>query len=81
MFHVYYKIILDIFYVSFLLGLSIVFIDMKHDWEKSTLIPTVAAQDRDATNLTRYFYGVGSPSSQGGSTPKFKYCGNYFYMN
>ena len=30
---------------------------MEHDWKKATLIPTVAAKDRDATNLTRHFHG------------------------
>ena len=38
---------------------------MKHDWKKATLIPAVAAKDRDASNLPRHFY-LGSPSSQGG---------------
>ena len=33
---------------------------MEHDWKKGTLIPAVAAKNRDAANLTRHFYG-GSP--------------------
>ena len=53
---------------------------MKHDWKKATLIPAVAAKDRDASNLTRHFYW-GLPSSQGGTTPKLKDFGNNFYMN
>ena len=28
---------------------------MKHDWKKATLIPVVAAKDRDASNLPRHF--------------------------
>ena len=43
---------------------------MKHDLKKATLIPAVAAKNRDAANLTHHFHG-GSPSSQGGTTPKF----------
>ena len=35
---------------------------MKHDLKKATLIPAVAAKNRDAANLTRHFHG-GSPSS------------------
>ena len=59
---------------------QIVYIDMKHDWKKkATLIPAVAAKDRDASNLTHHFHW-GLPSSQGGTTPKLKYFGNYFYM-
>ena len=30
---------------------------MEHDWKKATLIPAVAAKDRDAANLTRHFHG------------------------
>ena len=30
---------------------SLVYIDMKHDWKKATLIPAVAAKDRDASNF------------------------------
>ena len=30
---------------------------MKYDWEKATLIPAVAAKDRDASNLPRHFHG------------------------
>ena len=37
--------------------LSVVFIDMKHDWKKATLKPEVAAKNRDATNLPRHFKG------------------------
>ena len=53
---------------------------MKHDWKKATLIPAVAAKDRDASNLTRHFHW-GLPSSQGDTTPKLKDFGNNFYMN
>ena len=56
------------------------YIDMKHDWKKATLIPSVAAKDRDSSNLPRHFHR-GSPSSQGGTTPKLKKIGNNFYMN
>ena len=59
---------------------QVVYIDMKHDWKKATLIPAVAAKDRDASNLTRHFHW-GLPSSQGGTTPKLKDFGNNFYMN
>ena len=52
---------------------------MEHDWKKATLIPAVAAKNRDAANLTRHFHGV-SPSSQGGTTPKLNKIGNNFYM-
>ena len=52
---------------------------MEHDWKKATLISEVAAKNRDAANLTRHFHG-GSPSSQGGTTPKFNEIGNNFYM-
>ena len=48
---------------------KVVYIDMI-DWKKATLIPVVAAKDRDASNLSRPFY-LGSPYSQGGTTPKF----------
>ena len=34
----------------------VVYIDMKHDWKKATLIPVVAAKDRDASNLPRHFH-------------------------
>ena len=47
---------------------------MEHEWKKATLLLAVAAK----------FWGVnfmGSPSSQGGKTPKFKEFGNNFYMN
>ena len=50
---------------------------MEHDWIKATFILTVAAKDRDATNVTRRFHGR-LPSSQGGTTPKFKYYGSFF---
>ena len=30
---------------------------MEHDWKKATLIPTVAAKDRDAANLIHHFHG------------------------
>ena len=30
---------------------------MEHDWKKATLIPTVAAKDKDAANLTHHFHG------------------------
>ena len=30
---------------------------MKHVWKNSTLIPAVAAKNRDAANLTRHFHG------------------------
>ena len=53
---------------------------MEHDWKKATLIPAVAAKNRDAANLTCHFHG-GSPSSQAGMTPKLKDFGNSFYMN
>ena len=53
---------------------------MEHDWKKATLIPAVAAKNRDAANLTRHFHG-GSPSSQASMTPKLKDFGNNFYMN
>ena len=59
---------------------QVVYIDMNHDWKKATLIPAVAAKDRDASNLTRHFHW-GLPSSQGGTTPKLKDFGNNFYMN
>ena len=59
---------------------QVVYIDMKHDWKKATLIPAVAAKDRDASNLTRHFH-LGLPSSQGGTTPKLKDFDNNFYMN
>ena len=52
---------------------------MKHDWKKATLIPAVAAKNRDVANLTRHFHG-GSPSSRGGTTPKFNEIGNNFYV-
>ena len=52
---------------------------MEHGWNKATLIPAVAAKNRDAANLTRHFHG-GSPSSQGGTTPKLNKIGNNFYM-
>ena len=74
-------------YISILVKIKrqfqVVFIDMEHDWKKATLIPTVAGKDRDAANLTRHFHGGGggSPSSQVGKTPKFKYFGNNFYIN
>ena len=32
---------------------------MKHDLKKATLIPAVAAKNRDAANLTRHFHGGG----------------------
>ena len=32
---------------------------MEHDWKKATLIPAVAAKNRDAANLTRHFMGGG----------------------
>ena len=35
---------------------QVVYIDMKHDWKKATLIPAVAAKNRDASNLTRHFH-------------------------
>ena len=70
-------------YISILVSMkrqfSVVFIDMKHDWKKATLISAVAAKNRDAANLTRHFHG-GSPSSQGGTTPKLKDFGNNFYV-
>ena len=47
------------------------FIDMEHDWIKATFIPAVVTKVRDATNLMRHFQG-GFPSSQGGTTSKFK---------
>ena len=50
---------------------------MEHDWIKATFILTVAAKDRDATDVMRRFHGR-LPSSQGGTTPKFKYFGNFF---
>ena len=54
---------------------------MKHDLKKATLIPSVAAKNRDAANLTRHFHGGGgSPSSPGGKTPKFNEIGNNFYV-
>ena len=52
---------------------------MEHDWIKATFIPAVVAKVRDATNLTLHFQG-GSPSSQGGTTPKLKDFGNNFYV-
>ena len=52
---------------------------MEHDWKKATLIPAVAAKNRDAANLTRHFHGR-SPSSQGGTTPKLNEIGNNFFM-
>ena len=51
---------------------------MEHDWKKATLIPEVAAKNRDPANLKRHFYG-GSASSQAGMTPKLKDFGNNFY--
>ena len=30
---------------------------MEHDRKKATLIPAVAAKNRDAANLTRHFHG------------------------
>ena len=59
---------------------QVVYIDMKYDLKKATLIPAVAAKDRDASNWTSHFHW-GSPSSQGGTTPKLKDFGNNFYMN
>ena len=38
---------------------------MKHDLKKATLIPAVAAKNRDAANLTRHFHGGG-----GGHLPR-----------
>ena len=32
---------------------------MEHDWKKATLIPAVAAKNRDAANLTRHLHGGG----------------------
>ena len=32
---------------------------MEYDWKKATLIPAVAAKNRDAANLTRHFHGGG----------------------
>ena len=52
---------------------------MKHDLKKATLIPAVAAKNRDAANLTRHFQW-GSPSSPSGKTPKFNEIGNNFYV-
>ena len=52
---------------------------MKHDWKKPSLIPAGAAKDRDASNLPRHFHW-GSPSSQGGTTPKLIDFGNYFII-
>ena len=52
---------------------------MKHDLKKATLIPAVAAKNRDAANLTRHFHG-GSPSSPDGKTPNFNEIGNNFYV-
>ena len=52
---------------------------MKHDLKKATLIPAVAAKNRDAANLTGHFHG-GSPSLPGGKTPKFNEIGNNFYV-
>ena len=52
---------------------------MEHNWKKATLIPAVAAKYRDTANLTRHFH-VGSLSSQGGTTPKFKEISYNFYM-
>ena len=71
-------------YISILVSIKrqfqVVYIDMKHNWKKATLIPAVAAKDRDASNLPRHFHW-GSPSSQGGTTPKLKDFGYNFYMN
>ena len=70
-------------YISILVSIKrhfkVVFIDMKHDWKKATLIPAVAAKNRDAAKLTRHFHG-GSTSSQGGTTPKFNEIGNNLYV-
>ena len=45
---------------------------MEHDWKKATLIPTVAAKNKDAAKWRVIFRGGGgSPSSQGSMTPKF----------
>ena len=52
---------------------------MEHAWKKATLIPAVAAKNRDAVNLTCHFHR-GSASSQGGKIPKFKEIGNNFYV-
>ena len=50
---------------------------MKHVWKKATLIPAVAAKDRDASFSGG---GGGSPSSQGGTIPKFNDFGNKLYI-
>ena len=50
---------------------------MEHDWKKATLIPAVAAK----TGTRQIFKGGGgSPSLQGGTTPKFNEIGDNFYM-
>ena len=53
---------------------------MEHDWKKATLKPAVAAQNSDATNLTRHFKG-GSHSLEGGMTPLNNLLGKNFHMN
>ena len=52
---------------------------MKHDLKIATLIPAVAAKNRDAANLTRHFHG-GHLLRQAGKTPKFNEIGNNFYV-
>ena len=52
---------------------------MEHDWQKGILVPAVTAKNRDAANYTHRFHG-GSPSSQGGTTPKLNDIGNNFYI-
>ena len=52
---------------------------MELDWIKVIPSPGEAAKHSDPTNLTRHFQG-GSPPSQGGMAPQFKYSGNNFNM-
>ena len=51
---------------------------MKNDLKKATLIPAVAAKNRDAANLTRHFHG--GHLLKGGTTPKLNEIGNNFYV-
>ena len=55
---------------------------MEHDWKKATLKPAGAANNSDATNLTRHFKGGGgSYSLGGGMTPLNSLFGKNFHMN
>ena len=58
---------------------QVVYIDMKHDWKKAT--HSGSGSQRQGRVKFAASFSLGSPSSQGGTTPKLKDFGNNFYMN